>query len=167
MNRLFIELYLDEDVSVLVKKLVEARGFAATTALDQGRLGKTDVEQLAFAVSCQRTLLTHNRIDFEALFKQYLAAAQTHYGIIIAVRHPPHEIVRRLLTILNQVTADEMENQLRYIRGIRISHLFAGRLLVKARDQLHPDVAPHVSHLQHAPLRINVSCPHSLHGSPS
>src|SRR5581483_6111005 len=33
--------------------------------------------------------------------------------------------------------------------------------------QLHPEVAPHVSHLQHAPLRTRVSCPHSLHGSPS
>jgi predicted nuclease of predicted toxin-antitoxin system len=115
MSRLFIELYLDEDVSVLVKKLVEARGFAATTALDEGQLGKTDAEQLAFAVSSQRALLTHNRVDFESLFRQYLTAAQKHYGIIIAVRHPPHEIVRRLLTILNQVTADEIENQLRYI----------------------------------------------------
>ena len=32
-----------------------------------------------------------------------------------AVRHPPYEIVRRLLLILNQVTADEMQDQLRYI----------------------------------------------------
>src|SRR3954454_20472739 len=33
--------------------------------------------------------------------------------------------------------------------------------------QLHPDVAPQVSHLQHAPLRTSVNCPHSGHGSPS
>jgi hypothetical protein len=38
-----------------------------------------------------------------------------HYGIIFAVRRPPQEIARRLLVILNQVTADEMENQVRYI----------------------------------------------------
>ena len=31
------------------------------------------------------------------------------------VRRSPYEIVRRLLIILNHVTADEMENQLRYI----------------------------------------------------
>jgi len=37
------------------------------------------------------------------------------YGIIIAVRRPPYEIVRRLSLILNQVTADEIQNQLRYI----------------------------------------------------
>jgi hypothetical protein len=33
--------------------------------------------------------------------------------------------------------------------------------------QLHPLVAPQVSHLQQAPLRTSVSAPHSEHGSPS
>ena len=70
---------------------------------------------MAYAVRQQKTLLTHNRADFEALAQRYFAAGQTHYGIIIAVRRPPYEIARRLLTILNHVTADEMENQLRYI----------------------------------------------------
>jgi hypothetical protein len=52
-----------------------------------------------------------NRLFIEC----YLATAQSHYGIIIAVRRPAYEIVRRLLLILNQVTDDEMQNQLRYI----------------------------------------------------
>jgi predicted nuclease of predicted toxin-antitoxin system len=115
MSRLFIELYLDEDVSVLVSRLVRARGFVATTTHDEGLHGRTDAEQLAHAASRQMSLLTHNRADFEALARDYLATGQTHHGIIIAVRRPPHEITRRLLAILNQVTADEMENQLRYI----------------------------------------------------
>ena len=46
---------------------------------------------------------------------QYLEAGHRHYGIIIAVRRSPYEIVRRLLIVLNRVTADEMENQVRYI----------------------------------------------------
>ena len=115
MNRLFIELYLDEDVDVLVADLLRARGFAATTTRDAGNLQATDAAQLAYAVSRQEALLTHNRADFEALARTYLAAGQPHYGIIIATRHPSYEIVRRLLLILNQVTADEMQDQLRYI----------------------------------------------------
>ncbi len=67
------------------------------------------------AVNRQETLLTHNRADFEVLARTYLAMGQLHYGIIIATRHPPYEIVRSLLLILNQVTADEMKDQLRYI----------------------------------------------------
>ena len=115
MTTLFIELYLDEDVNVLVAALLRARGFTALTTREVGQLQNSDVEQLAYAVSQHKTFLTHNRADFEALAKEYVAAGKTHYGIIIAVRHPAHEIVRRLLRILNQVTADEMQDQVRYI----------------------------------------------------
>jgi predicted nuclease of predicted toxin-antitoxin system len=112
---LFIELYLDEDVSVLVADLLRGRGFVATTTRDEGQLGKSDAEQLAFAISLGRTLLTHNRTDFEALAQEYTAAGRTHYGIILAQRQPSYELLRRLIRLLNQVTADEMENQVRYI----------------------------------------------------
>ena len=114
MNRFFIELYLDEDVDVLVADLLRARGFVATTR-DAGNLQASDSEQMACAVSRQETHLTHNRADFESLARTYLATGQSHHGIIIATRHPPYEIVRRLLLILNPVTADEMQDQLRYI----------------------------------------------------
>lgn len=115
MNRLFIELYLDEDVDVLIADLIRVRGFVATTTREAGQLSRNDTEQLAYAISQQKTLLTHNRIDFERLAQEYFAAGQTHCGIIFAVRRSPHEIARRLLLILNQATADEMENQVRYI----------------------------------------------------
>lgn len=49
------------------------------------------------------------------LAQTYFAAGQPHHGIIIAVRHEPYELVRRLLVILNHVTADEIQDQLRYI----------------------------------------------------
>ena len=115
MTRLFIELYLDEDVSTLVADLMRARGFIAATTPESGQLGRSDAEQLEHATSQRKTLLTHNRADFEALARLYYSTGQAHYGIIIAVRRPPYEIVQRLLVILNQVTADEMENQVRYI----------------------------------------------------
>jgi hypothetical protein len=57
-------------------------------------------------------IFTHNRADFEALARESFAAGKTHYGIIIAVRHPAQEIVRRLLRLLNQVMADEMQDQI-------------------------------------------------------
>jgi predicted nuclease of predicted toxin-antitoxin system len=115
MSGLFIELYLDEDVDVLVADLVRARGFKAVTTQEAGRKKKDDAEQLVFAASQQWTLLTHNRVDFEELAQQYFAAGKTHSGIIIAARRAPYEIARRLLVILNHVTADEMANQIRYI----------------------------------------------------
>jgi hypothetical protein len=115
LNRLFAELYLDEDVSVLIAALLRSRGFRATTTLEAGRLGSSDAEQLAHAISLRSTFLTHNRADFESLARQCFAVGQTHYGIVIAVRRPPRDLAQRLMRLLNQTTADELENQIRYV----------------------------------------------------
>ena len=100
MSNLFIRLYLDEDVNVLVADLLNARGFDVLTVRDARKLQASDAEQLAYAVSEQKT---------------YFATEQKHYGVILAVRRLPQAITKRLLTIMNHVTADEMENQVRYI----------------------------------------------------
>ena len=115
MNELFINLYLDEDVNVLIADLVRAREFTAITAVSVGNLGKSDAEQLAFAAANDYALLTHNRADFEALAQEYLAQEKQHHGLLLAVRRSPYELARRLLIILDNVTADEMDNQIRYI----------------------------------------------------
>lgn len=102
-------------MNILVASLLRSRGFVATTTRDEDQIQNSDAEQLAYAVSQGKTLLTHNRADFEALAQTYAEAGLMHYGIILAGRHPPYELVRRLMRILNRVTADEMENQVRYI----------------------------------------------------
>lgn len=114
-DQVFIELYSDEDVSVLVAELVRARGFAVVTTLEANNLGKSDHDQLDFAVTTKKALLTHNRVDFEKLATDYFDTGRDHFGIIMAVRRFPNEIVSRLLTILNQTTGDELINQIRYI----------------------------------------------------
>lgn len=101
--------------NVLVADLLNARGFDALTVRDAGQLQASDEEQLAYAVQQQRAFVTHNRGDFEALIQTYFETGQKHYRVILAVRRSPQEIAQRLLVILNQVTADEMENQVRYI----------------------------------------------------
>lgn len=115
MRRLFISLYLDEDVDVVIESMLKARGFPVTTTLADGNRGANDNDQLAYAADRQMAVLTHNRQHFEHLFEECASAGRMHSGIIIAVRRPAREVVRRLITILNHVTADEMDNQLRYI----------------------------------------------------
>jgi hypothetical protein len=115
VSRLFIELYLDEDVDVLVAELIRSRGFRATTTVEAGMLGANDLDQLEHAASCEQTILTHNRVHFERMMQQYFTSGRSHAGIIIAVRRPPYDIAGRLLTVLNNVTADEMTDQVIYI----------------------------------------------------
>ncbi|MEL6438993.1 MAG: DUF5615 family PIN-like protein [Cyanobacteria bacterium J06621_8] len=115
MSHIFIHVYLDEDVDVLVASLLCSRGFNATIAQQAKQLGKTDAEQLEYAISQGNAILTHNRTNFENLAREYFDAGKSHAGIIVAVRKPYTEIVRRLLVILDSTTADEMENQILYI----------------------------------------------------
>jgi hypothetical protein len=59
--KLFADIYLDEDVSVLVAVLLRGRGLDAVTAVAEGMLGQDDSAQLARAASMARCVVTHNR----------------------------------------------------------------------------------------------------------
>ena len=95
--------------------MLNSHGFEATTAQEESRRGETDKDQLSFATERGLCLLTHNRDDFARLAGEYVASDRHHYGIIIATRKPVQQIVRRILLILNQVTADEICDQVRSI----------------------------------------------------
>jgi hypothetical protein len=114
VTRLFAEVYLDEDVSVVVGDMLEARGFSVVTTRDAGRLGATDIKQLEYASRHGKTLVTHNRVDFEELHKRYLEEDRESWGIIVLGRRRPGALVASLLKLLNQLTADEFRNQLLY-----------------------------------------------------
>jgi len=111
---LFAKVYVDEDVDVLVATLLLAQGLDATTVRDREMLGKLDDEQLAYATSIERCILTHNRVDFERLHLQYIDDGREHSGIIIVPRKSVYEIVQRVGILLNILTFDEIYNQLLY-----------------------------------------------------
>ena len=115
MNHPPIRLYLDEDVSATVAKMLRSRGFVAVTTQETNRVGESDESQLEFASNAGMTLLTHNRRDFDGLVRQYVERNQPHAGIIMTAQRPANETVKRLLVILNYVSAEEIRNNIRYI----------------------------------------------------
>jgi predicted nuclease of predicted toxin-antitoxin system len=110
----FAALYTDEDLSALVATLLRSRGLDIATVPEQTTLGKTDSEQLEFATSVGRCIVTHNRIDFERLHLQYVAANKQHFGIIIVPQKNAYEVAQRVGILVNTLTADEIRNQLLY-----------------------------------------------------
>ena len=112
---MFARIYLDENISVVVADILRSRGFEALAAQTANNKGLSDKKQLEFATLNGMTILTHDRLDFEILAKEYFSSGKTHHGIIIAHRRKPHLIVERLIKVINRVTADEIENQLVYI----------------------------------------------------
>lgn len=115
-DRIFSNLYLDEDVSVLIAEFLRPHGFDVLTTREAHNLGQSDSFQLLFATSQQRAMLTHNRGDFESLHRSALAEQQPHAGIIIANRRASDaDVARRVMKLLNLLSAEEMKNQLLYI----------------------------------------------------
>lgn len=114
-STLYIHLYFDEDVSVGIVENLRTRGFDVLSVRDAGARGRSDDEQMLYAVSQKRAIVTHNRVDFEKQHVKLLENGMQHYGVIIAKRRKDTEVVAKLLELLDAVTAEEMKNQLRYI----------------------------------------------------
>ncbi|MHC5741276.1 MAG: DUF5615 family PIN-like protein [Nostoc sp.] len=110
----FAALYSDEDMSALFARLLRSRGLDITTVSEQATLGKTDREQLEFATSVGRCILTHNRVDFERLHLQYIEENKEHFGIIVVPQKNAYEVAQRIGILVSTLTADEIRNQLLY-----------------------------------------------------
>lgn len=111
---IFASLYMDEDMSALVATLLRSRGLDVTTVPEQLTLGKTDSEQLEFAASLGRCLVTHNRVDFERLHLQFIEEGREHCGIIVVPQKTAYEVVQRVGILVNTLTVDSINNQLLY-----------------------------------------------------
>jgi predicted nuclease of predicted toxin-antitoxin system len=111
---IFAAFYVDEDMSALVATLLRSRGLDITTVPEQKTLGKTDSEQLEFAASLGRRLLTHNRVDFERLHLQYMEGDRQHAGIIVVPQRNACEVAQRIGLLANTLMANEIMNQLLY-----------------------------------------------------
>ena len=115
--RLFISLYLDENISRRLAALLRAEGFDAVSALElsQVRGEWSDEKQLAHATHDNRAILTRDRTDFLRLASEYGATGRIHSGIIVTEQLPLGEMLRRTLQLLDSITADEMRNTVRFL----------------------------------------------------
>lgn len=110
-----IALYCDEDVDVLIKPLLEAKGLAVLTTAEEKMLGASDRQQLDYAVRAGAVFITHNRVHFEALYTAFMAEGKDHFGIIVATRKNVYEIARRVSRVLSTYTKEGLKNQLLYV----------------------------------------------------
>jgi hypothetical protein len=74
-----------------------------------------DAEQLAFAVSQQRALMTFNLADFEALADEYFEQGKPHFGIIVSPQRSFRETFRRLILLTSKFARESLADQLIYL----------------------------------------------------
>lgn len=118
-SSLFIRLYLDEDVHKRIASALRLRSFDVISTHEAGRCGCTDEEQLTFAASERRTIFTYNTLDYLRLHIEWSNRGMRHAGIVVSDQLPIGETARRLLALLNQVTAAEMKSQIRWLQAFK------------------------------------------------
>jgi hypothetical protein len=112
-----IRFYVDEDAAE--KAVVDGlrkSGVDVLTFAEAGRGEKTDEEQLDFASSEDRAIYTLNVAHFCRLHAEFQAAGRNHSGIVVIPRqrYSIGEKIRRLLSLAETVTAEDMKNRLEY-----------------------------------------------------
>ena len=110
-----ISIYCDEDVNILLKPLLEAKGFKVFTTLDEKILGPTDVSQMDHAIKNGHVFVTHNRIHYERLYSEVIVKGINHPGIIIANKRNVYELSRRLSLVLSEYSKESIKNLLLYV----------------------------------------------------
>lgn len=114
-----VSLYLDEDVRVLLAEVLSNRGYDVIHPLEVGRTGKSDEEQLAYAVSHKRAILTHNIKDYIILSKLYEKQGRNHFGIIVSHQLPFNELLRRTLRFLSLHHKDSVKNNFIWLQNYK------------------------------------------------
>jgi hypothetical protein len=112
-----VRLYFDEDSSrhALAREL-RARGADIATAAEVGTLGKSDEAQLEWSTSSGRALYSFNRGHFYGLHTAWLQASRSYAGIILSRQDlSVGEQMRRLLRLINSLTAEEMRNRIEFL----------------------------------------------------
>jgi len=110
-----LKLFLDEDIHTSLSHALRQRGFNVVHAQDLKRKGKTDSEQLAFAVQEERCFLTFNVRDFVNLHNQYVGQNKAHWGIIVSKQMPIGETLRRLLKKVGLATQADFKNRIDFL----------------------------------------------------
>ena len=107
-----IRLHLDEQVDRAIAQALKRRGIDVTTTPEAGLLGAGDEEQLAFAISQERVIFTHDD-DFLTIHQRGL----DHYGIVYCHQHSRSigEIVRGLILIWEVLEVSDMQNHVEFI----------------------------------------------------
>jgi predicted nuclease of predicted toxin-antitoxin system len=110
-----IELLLDEDVHSGLAHALRKRGYDVIHAQELDRKGKSDSDQLLFAIQHKRCIFTFNVKDFVILHNQYSKSRKEHWGIIVSKQLPFRETMSKLLRLLQGTAKETMKNNLEFL----------------------------------------------------
>jgi len=109
------KIFVDEDVHDGLAQALRDKGIDALNVREAGRREKSDRDQLLFAVSQGRAIMSFNLVHFEALAVEWFELDMRHYGIIVSPQREFRDTLTRCLQLLSSRPAEQIENQLIYL----------------------------------------------------
>lgn len=122
LESLFVRLYFDRHIFARLAVDLVGRGFDVLRTEQAGLDTATDEEQLAYAATERRAILTFNIGDFARLHEKWRADGRIHSGIIVSRQLGSREyglLLRRMLQLLNRITAEEMTENFVYLEQFK------------------------------------------------
>ena len=122
LEMLYVRLYLDRHVMGRLAVDLRGKGLDVLTTEEAGKDTAPDEEQLDFATTEHRAILTFNIRDFAPLHEQWRVAGRTHAGIIVSQQLGSRQyglLLQRILRLLNHVTAEELVGNLVHLEQFK------------------------------------------------
>jgi hypothetical protein len=101
---------------------LRGHGYDVRTTEEAGMSTAPDEDQLAYATSEGRAILTYNIRDFAPLHEEWQAAGRPHAGIVVSRQMGRRQyglLLQRTLRLLNHFTAEEMVNNLVHLEQFK------------------------------------------------
>jgi predicted nuclease of predicted toxin-antitoxin system len=120
--RLFASIYVDADLTPRIVSALRQRNYVCQSAIEDNMADAPDEQILERAAQLGMVLLTNNARDFALLAQEWASRGRQHAGILISEQYRRRELgefLRRLLSFLDTVTADEMRGAFRYLSEFR------------------------------------------------
>jgi len=111
--RFLVALYTDADITTALAPALRWRGYTAQNTVEADNAARSDAAQLTYATEQGMAILTYNAQDFIPLARAWYATGREHAGIILSEQFSQRqfgELLRRVLRLLDSLTADEMYN---------------------------------------------------------
>lgn len=113
------KLHLNEHLSPSLAMQLRAHSVDVTSTQETNLRTTPDAVQLAYAAAQKRAIVTFNFADFTQLHTHYMQEGQVHWGIILSTAQPIGILLRRLLRLVNTLSADDLRNQIRWLNDFK------------------------------------------------
>lgn len=108
-------ILLDEDIHKKAAEQLRLRGYDTIHVLESHRGGLPDEDQLVFAHSVNRILVSFNMRDYVKLHESFEHAQKEHSGSILSKQIPIGELIKKLAAELHERDHEDFRNSIYFL----------------------------------------------------